>query len=119
MGLRLGHEAVMMQDAQAVLADARELQRQHHAKNGLMSSKPEEMGDIHIGDKHEYRSPGMSGIAKAVIGAGLLASGVGVGALVADRFLGDGKIVEKLIPGETKTELREKTVEVEVIPPKG
>lgn len=76
-GLRTGHEAVMMEDARAVLA----------AERGRVNEtdRPEAMGDLHVGDVyHEAQkpTPQVSTLAKLAIGGALLASGVGAGVAI-------------------------------------
>lgn len=89
--LRMGHEAMMLQDAQAVLAQNRQASQatQRQFDNNMPAS--EEMGSIHIGDILHAAPPagavpspaaGSSWATKgAMLGALLLASG-GLGAAV-------------------------------------
>jgi len=88
---RLAHEAVMLQDAAGVLAEQREAVRAHREQAGGKTNRPEEMGDITIGDQIHYHqatppaaSPnsaptaaasGLSNLAKAGILAAAMATG--------------------------------------------
>ena len=88
IGLRVAHEAAMVEDLQQTLRMDREVVRKH---NGLPASEGEEM---HVGDSihnhYAVASPptvatvakGVGTLGKLAIAAGLLASGAGVGALV-------------------------------------
>jgi hypothetical protein len=83
----MGHEAVMLQDAQEVLAQSRKTVAAHHKANGL--DGPDDMGTINLGDTTIYNAqqpqapakPGLSGLAKAgiaVAAAAALGGGVGL-----------------------------------------
>ena len=103
----------MVEDVRAVLASAREIDR----KNNRMA-KVDDMGDIHIGDKHIHPASGT--LAKLLVGGALLATGGGGALLVAKHFMPAAETVIKTItePGKTTVIERDKTVEVEVILPK-
>lgn len=88
---RLAHEAVLLQDAAGVLAEQREAVRAHRETLAEQpSSRPEEMGDITIGDQiHYHQPPARAGspsklstlaraaaIAAAMAAGGLPAAGV-------------------------------------------
>ena len=88
---RLAHDAVMLQDAAGVLAEQREAVRAHREQAGGKTDRPEEMGDITIGDQIHYHqasppaaSPnpaptaaasGLSNLARAGILAAAMATG--------------------------------------------
>jgi hypothetical protein len=88
---RLAHEAVMLKDAAGVLAEQREAVRAHREQAGGKTDRPEEMGDITIGDQIHYHqaappaaSPnpaptaaasGLSNLARAGILAAAMATG--------------------------------------------
>lgn len=78
--IRMGHEAVMLQDAQELLAQQRKAVTAHHQNNGL-SAPSEDMGDIILGDTTINHAPPqarpvLSGLAKAGIA---LAAGAALG----------------------------------------
>lgn len=115
---RLAHEAVMLEDAQAVLRQARAGVRGHHRT----SAEPESESMIHIGDLVQHHHPpqpsGIGQFAKAAIGAGLLATGLGIPAgawLIADALC---KPAEFKTTIEKQVERWDSTVDMHVDPPK-
>lgn len=87
--LRLGHEAVMLQDAQEALEMNRKTVAEHYRQNGL-NLPADDMGTINLGDTTVYQTTppavtpapatGLSALAKAgIITAGAAALGGGVG----------------------------------------
>lgn len=104
-GLRLAHEAILADDAQRVLKDARDATRAHNARidspdfGEAVSQQREQAAEdamgIHVGDVYyppqaapvqvvaqpEPRRQSVIGaVARAAIGAGLIATGAGAGA---------------------------------------
>ncbi len=82
--IRMGHEAVMLQDAQELLAQQRKSVSAHNKQNGLQEPD-EDVGNIILGDTTINHAPAqqkaaLSGLAKAGIAvAAGLALGGGVG----------------------------------------
>lgn len=89
IGLRMAHEAVMVDDAQAVLKAAREQTTAHYKEMGL-DAQPEDTGMVHVGPvTNNYTAQaaptpapaaakGLSTLAKTGIAAALLGSGAGI-----------------------------------------
>lgn len=102
--LRMGHEAVMLKDAQEVLAQQRQTVAAHQRANGLQGSD-DDVGNIIIGDQTINHAPaqqqpaakGMSPLAKALIG-GAIATGLGGG---IGGALALPSIIEALNPAAT------------------
>lgn len=120
---RLAHEAVMLEDAQAVLRQARAGVRGHQSASVAPSSPlPEAEGEsmIHIGDlvQHHHAPPpsGLGQLAKAAIGAGLLATGLGIPAgawMIADALRKPAEVKTQI---EKQVERWDSTVEMRVDP---
>ena len=123
--LSLAHEAVMLADTAKVLAQSRKIVAKHtgvDAGNGKPVAESEEM--IHIGDRYEEvakSSPVGGAILKGLLGAGLLATGVGapVGAwLISDAIRSAKPVVEKVVETVvTDVEEWDSSVKMKVRPP--
>ncbi len=115
--VRLAHEAVMLEDATQVLRQARAGVR-GHAPHAAESAEDSAM--IHIGDlvQHHHAPPasGLGQLAKGLIGAGLLATGIGIPA--GAWWIADALKKPAAIQIETQLERWDSTVEMEVEPPK-
>lgn len=77
-GIRLAHEAVMLGDAAAVLRQSRQCVKDHAAVHviGNAAQEPDEM--IHVGNVYQQPKPSLGPLASIAIGAGLLATGIGI-----------------------------------------
>lgn len=119
---RLAHEAVMLEDAQQVLRQARAGVRGHDPATAEQPSPADDSSMIHIGDlvQHHHAPPanGMGQLAKGLIGAGLLATGLGLPAgawLIADALKKPAEVRNHV---EKQIERWDSSVEMQVEPPK-
>lgn len=120
VGLRMAHEAVMVEDAQALLKQNREQVAAHYRNNGLETT-PEEPSVIHVGNVTNHLAPaaapaaqpssGLGALAKLGIGAALLGSGAAVPLAVNSLWPDDKPAAEApfdpskwelVIPGDAK-----------------
>lgn len=123
VGLRMAHEAVMVEDAQAVLKANREMNTAHYKAMGL-ETQPEDTGMVHVGPvTNNYTaqaaptpapaaaSSSIGTLAKLGIGAALLGSGAAVPLAVSALWPDDKPAAvagfdpskwEIVIPGESK-----------------
>ena len=93
--IRIAEEAIMMQDAQQLLAMEREKAKGHNRRFLGGDFRGDEMGDIHIGDVNQQVPPrstpsGSSSLTRKAIAAGLLAlggGGVGAGGMALYEYL--------------------------------
>lgn len=87
---RLAHEAVMMEDAQKLLAQNRRGTALQQARMAGVPLQPEEDSMIHIGDKLEVAAPfakkGLSLLLGAVLAMSGLGGGLGLAALLLPRL---------------------------------
>lgn len=102
MGLRMAHEAVMVEDAQAVLKASREMNAAHYKAMGL-ETQPEDTGMVHVGPvTNNYTAQAapqpapaptkaLSTLAKTGIAAALLGSGAAVPLAVNALWPDDSK----------------------------
>lgn len=120
---RLAHEAVMLEDAQQVLRQARAGVRGHPSTAAAADDVSEDANMIHIGDQvtHHHAAPpakSSSGLwLKGLIGAGLMATGIG---LPAGAWMLASALTK---PAEVKTQIEQRverwdsSVEMNVEPP--
>lgn len=126
---RLGHEAMMLGDAQALLTEKRRADRAQTNKAYGIEQAPdkgeEDVGGVHIGDQIVKGSP----VVTAMAAAGMLGLAGIAGVLLYDKFQQKevvqlpGKTETIAGPGKTITKTNSRTVERvwefgDVIPPK-
>ena len=110
-GLKIAHDALMMNDAQKLLDIERQAVARHHAANypTVPGGTVEPPGDdvIHVGDTiehHHHHAPtpaGLSKLATAALVAGALLGGGGLGAVLVGALMPRGPAVQPTAPTAT------------------